>query len=258
MAAGLRSFRGALPRHHLALGGGFLQRAAGSDGPQAGRRPGRPFGLGGEPISGLTVAEALRQPTFWLLCFIIAGISACVVGTTLHLVPLLTDRGMSGRSAALVVSVFGIATIIGRGLNGLLMDLWFAPRVMAIFLIGAAAGLIIFWRGAGGGATYGAALLLGLGLGAETDIMPYLVSRYFGLRAMGTLFGGVFGFHVLGAAAGGYLLGFGFDATGSYRLPLGIAAGVLVLTAGATLALGPYERALPSRRTESVFDPMKS
>ena len=41
--------------------------------------------------------------------------------------------------------------------------------------------------GAANGAPFLAALLIGLGMGAEADIIAYLTSRYFGLRAFGEI-----------------------------------------------------------------------
>ena len=44
-------------------------------------------------------------------------------------------------------------------------------------------------------------------MGAESDIIAYLLSRYFGLRAFGTAFGYSFGAFVLAGAIGTLLMG---------------------------------------------------
>ena len=159
---------------------------------------------------------------------------------------MLTDRGLTPGRAALTASLFGLATLAGRVVTGALIDRIFAPWVMAVFFAGAILGLLLFWAGAVGIGASAGALLLGLGVGAETDVMPYLVSRYFGLRALGAIFGCAFSAHVLGVAAGGYLLGVGFDAGGSYARPLALAAAVLALALGATLTLRRYPMNSPS------------
>jgi len=193
-----------------------------------------------QPLPGMRVLEALRTGVFWQLCAIFFFVSACVNGSIAHLSPLLTDQGVSGRNAALATSLFGGATILGRVGNGYLVDRFFAPRVAAALFGGAAAGLAMLWMGVTGSAAYLAAALLGLGIGAEADVMPFLVSRYFGMRSMGELFGCVFGCYTLGVAAGPYLFGAGFDATGSYRTPLGYALAALLLAIVATFCLGKY------------------
>jgi len=84
------------------------------------------------------------------------------------------------------------------------------------------------------------AALLGLGVGAEADVMPYLISRYFGIRALGELFGYVFGAYTLGVAIGPVVMGAGFDATGSYHLPLTTFALALLVAIVGTVTLPKY------------------
>jgi predicted MFS family arabinose efflux permease len=197
------------------------------------------------PPAGMRVSEAMRTLTFWQLSGIFFCVAACGNGTIAHIAPLLTDRGVSGRWAALAASLFGAASIVGRVGNGYLVDRYFAPRVAAVIFAGAAVGVAILWSGLTGGAVFLAAALLGLAIGAESDVMPFLVSRYFGMRSMAELYGCIFGSYTLGNATGRYLFGAGFDATGSYGTPLGCAFGVLTLAVIATLALGKY-RILPA------------
>jgi MFS family permease len=193
------------------------------------------------PASGMTVSQAIRTRTFWQLCAIIFCVGACTNGAFAHMVPLLTDRGISGRSAALATSTFGLSSIVGRVANGYLVDRFFAPRVAAILFAGAAAGGVLLLTGATGGAPAIAAALLGLAVGAEGDVIPFLISRYFGMLAMAELFGFAFGAYTLGNATGRTLIGMGFDKTGSYELPLACAVGLLVLAVLATVGLPSYE-----------------
>jgi MFS family permease len=211
------------------------------DGAEEIRNPARPA----KPMTGMTVAEALRTRTFWQLCLIFFAVSACANGTITHLAPLLTDQGVAGRNAAFAVSLFGAATIAGRVGNGYLVDRFFAPRVAAFLFGGAAVGVALLWCGVTGSAALVAATLLGLAIGAEADVMPFLISRYFGMRSMGALFGCVFGSYTLGAGGGPYLFGAGFDATGSYRAPLGYALIILLAAIGGMLGLGRYQNWRP-------------
>lgn len=199
------------------------------------------------PQAGMTVSEAMRTRTFWQLCAIIFCVAACVNGAIAHLVPLLTDRGFSGQSAAAATSLFGLSSIVGRAANGYLVDRFFAPRVAAVLFAGAAAGVILLLSGSAGSAPSVAAVLLGLAVGAESDVIPFLISRYFGMLAMAELYGFAFGAYTLGNATGRSLFGVGFDATGSYDRSLASAFAVLALAIIATLRLGPYAR--PGERT---------
>lgn len=190
--------------------------------------------------TGLEWPQVYRTRTFWLMvsAFVLAGGSmhACI----LHMPALLSDRGLTAENAALGSSVIGMAVIVGRLLSGYLQDRIFAPWV-AVGIFGmSATGVALLWAGGGGAIALAAAFLVGLGMGAEVDIIAFLVSRYFGLRAFGTAFGFAFGSFVLAGGLGGMLMGAGFDLTGSYEFPL---AGFFVMTVFALVLftrLGPY------------------
>ena len=61
-------------------------------------------------------------------------------------------------------------------------------------------------------------MLIGIGMGGEADITPYLLSRYFGLRSLSTLYGLTWSAYAVAGALGPVLMGRAFDLTGSLRL----------------------------------------
>lgn len=196
--------------------------------------------VAGRQASGMEWPDIGRTRTFWLLisAFFLTGASvhACI----LHMAALLNDRGLTAQNAAFGSSIVGVAIMVGRLGSGYLQDRLFAPRVAFAIFGMAALGMALLWTGSGGPFALAAAFLVGLGMGAETDIIAFLMSRYFGLRALGTAFGFGFGAFVLAGGLGGLLMGTGFDRTGSYRLPL---AGFFVATVVAVALftrLGPY------------------
>ena len=105
---------------------------------------------------------------------------------------------------------------------------------------GAALGIALLWSGSAGVAALAGAFLVGLGMGAEVDIIAFLMSRYFGLRSLGTTVGVAFAAFVIAGGLGPLAMGLAFDRTGSYRAPL---AGFFVATLAAFVLmtrLGPY------------------
>jgi nitrate/nitrite transporter NarK len=166
--------------------------------------------------------------------------SASVHGCLIHLVPLLTDRGVSPQQAALATSLLGGALLLGRVGAGCLLDYFHASAVALSFFCGAALGFVLLWNGAAGSLAFAAAFLIGLGLGAEGDIIAYLVSRYFGLLAFGEIYGYAFAAFTLGGVVGPLLMGIGFDSTGSYELMLGVFVFASLLAAALMTRLGPY------------------
>jgi MFS family permease len=196
----------------------------------------------GEPatVEGLTWKETWHTSTFWLLVasFFLAG--ASVHACALHMPALLTDRGVSAQGAAAASSAVGFALLIARVGTGYLLDRFFAPRLAAFFFSASAAGVAALMFGAAGKAALLAAFLIGMGLGAEGDIIAYSFSRYFGLKAFGTAYGYGFGVYVLASAVGALLMGVGFDSTGSYTVPLAGFFIALLLAAALMIRLGPY------------------
>ena len=189
---------------------------------------------------GVTWHDAWHDPTFWLMVGAFFLVGASVHGCVVHLVPMLTDRGITAERAALASSLLGGALLIGRVGSGYSLDRFLAPRVAMFFFGGAALGMVLLWSGVAGGTAYLAAFLVGLGMGAEVDIIAYLTSRYFGLRAFGEIYGYAFASFALAGALGPWLMGLGFDRTGSYRVVLAGFLVAMLLAAVAMLKLGPY------------------
>src|SRR6266436_2935218 len=191
-------------------------------------------------IPGLTWHEIWHSPTFWLLICVFFLTGASVHAGVLHMPALLTDRGLSPEHAALASSIIGLSLLVGRLGSGYLLDRFFAPRVAMSFFGASALGMAILWLGSTGNIALGAAFLVGLSMGAEADIIAYLISRYFGLRAFGTAFGFAFGSFVLAGALGTLTMGAGFDLTHSYRAPLGVVFFSMLGAVAFMSRLGPY------------------
>lgn len=195
----------------------------------------------GQPLSsGLSAHEARQTSTFWVLVSAFFLMSASVHGCLIHLVPLLTDRGISPQRAAMATSLFGGALLLGRVGAGYLLDRFFASAVAVTFFCGATLGLVLLWSGASGAMAFAAAFCVGLGMGAEGDIIAYLISRYFGLRAFSEIYGYAFGAFTLGGVVGPLLMGKAFDSTGSYGIGLGVFVVASIIAAGLMTRLGPY------------------
>jgi len=185
-----------------------------------------------------------RRP-FLLLALTFVLLGACSEGMLGHLAPLLSDRGMPAGRAAAVASSLGLALIGGRLLTGYLMDRFFAPVVAAAFLSLQVAGLGLLFAHPGPSLLLAATLMFGLSLGAEMDILGYLVSRYFPMPEFGRVYGLLFGAMSLGLAIGPVAMGYGHQLTGSYDAPLGLLLAAAALAIPPLLFLGPYADAAP-------------
>jgi MFS family permease len=189
---------------------------------------------------GLSWGEAWRGPIFWLLFCAFILVAASVQGCLAHIAAILADRGVPAHAAALASSLFGGGLLVGRTGSGYLLDRFFAPRVAAVIFGCAAAGIGLLRITNSQELAFAAAFVIGLGLGAEVDIMAYLTSRYFGLRSFGTIYGFIFAGFGLAGGLGAYLMGAAFDAAGSYALALGLFCIGTFIGAALMLRLGPY------------------
>jgi len=194
----------------------------------------------GQPLEGLGVAEGVRTKTFWVVVATLFLGSVSVNGAITHLSPLLTDRGVSSSTAALAASILGVASFCGRLVTGFLLDRYFGPRVGLVLLMTIAAGILALATASSAGIGMMAAVLIGFGLGAEADITPYLLTRYFGLRSFSTLYGFTWTAYAIAGAIGPVVMGRAFDLTGSYTSLLTLLAAVTFLSSGLYLLLPRY------------------
>jgi MFS family permease len=184
-----------------------------------------------ESLGGITSREARCSRPFWVMSSAFFLVSLSLNAFLIHIVPMLTDRGISASKAAVATSLIGGGTLLGRVFTGYLLDRFLASSVAAGVFCGAAVGILLLWVKISIAVALLGAFLLGLGLGAEGDIMAYLTGRQFGLRAFGEIYGYILTIYTVGAMIGPYLMGLVFDTMRSYDLTIGPAAASTLVAA---------------------------
>jgi MFS family permease len=197
-------------------------------------------------LPGITGAQAWRSARFLAIGAAAFLAVTTINGTIAHLVPLLTDHNTPPGIVAASLTAVGLSTIAGRLLTGYLLDRFFAPYVAAGMFLVPVLSLLLLGTGVSGMAPIAAAIGLGVGLGAEVDLIAFLVSRYFGLRSFGEIYGYLFGLFTFGTGLGPYLMGLSFDITRSYNVMLTLFAVFLIAASALISRLGPY--AYPAHR----------
>ncbi len=198
-------------------------------------------------LPGLEARDVIRTREFWILSFVFVCIPIVANGIIFHLVALLTDHGIAPERAVSVFAVIGPSLIVGRLLCGYLLDRFFAPRVAVAFIIMPAIGVLTLLASSDPKLIALGAVLVGLGLGAEVDLIGYLQSRYFGLRAFGQVYGYLFAIFTVGTGIGPFLMGATYDAAGSYR-PVLIGFFVVLVAAALAMLLMPRRYPYPVAR----------
>jgi cyanate permease len=174
----------------------------------------------------------IRSPMFWMLAGTFAMMSLSFMGLLPHFVPMLGDAGIDPRAAGKLAGQIGLAVIASRMLVGLALDRFFAPRIaIAISLVAAAGNLVFYYMGAD--YAWITAIAIGLALGAELDLMGFLIARYFGLAQFGKIYGWLYFAFIFASGIGPLWVGAVRDSTGNYSIALVASAiGLLVSCAG--------------------------
>ncbi len=197
-------------------------------------------------LVGYTAKEAIKQKTFWLMftSFLITGL--CTSTVLVHLIPMMTDRGMSIKEAIGTFAYLGLSIVGGRLIAGYLMDKFFAPYVVIVFMVGPIIGLSLFALGATGFEAAICTALIGIAIGAEFDVMAYFTSKYFGQRSFGEVYGYSYSGFKLGASIGPLIMGLTYDAIGRYTEVLWSMAAIMIICCVCILMMGKYPE-LPKR-----------
>lgn len=197
------------------------------------------------PTPGLSIRESVRSSTFWLLAIAVFLVVTTINGIVGHLVPMLTDRGMTVAQATAALSAVGLSTIAGRVIAGYLLDRFFGPYVAAGLFLLPLVSIAVLTGVVDGVTPVVAAVALGFGLGAEIDVIGFLTGRYFGLRAYGEIYGYLFAIFTLGTGLGPLLMALAFDVTRSYDVTLTGFAAALLTASVLVSRLGSYQYPAP-------------
>ncbi|KXU30498.1 hypothetical protein A0J57_18850 [Sphingobium sp. 22B] len=194
---------------------------------------------GADAGGGLTLREAVRTRNFWLLLAAVFFCTAPAHGFLSQLTSLVIDKGFTAADAALLLSIYSGAVIVGRVGTGILLDRLPPYHVAFAVTFVPVIGLFVLLSGvAPSFALVAAAVaLIGVQNGGESDILPWFLAREFGLRSYSTIYGVVFTGAFMAAASGVLLLGRLYDATGSYQAALWTFAAFFTIAASSYFAM---------------------
>lgn len=188
--------------------------------------------------TGLTLQEAMHTPAFWILLSAIALGAGSMTAVFTHVIPMLQDRGMSFDQATAVLTTFALVTVIWQICIGVLLDRAPRPRLVAPFFVVAVVGLALLISSSNFALLLLAGALMGIGLGTEYGVLPFFLSRYFGLKAYGLISGVTYGVITLVMGLTPYLMDLSHDQTGSYNMS-GFVIGASLLAGAFLITLLP-------------------
>lgn len=175
---------------------------------------------------GMTRAEALKSPKLYLQLLVIVVISACC-GVQPQLPSLLGERGFAAGQVSVMISATTLFLALGKFGQGLFYGKIGVEKggllTMGAFAFGCIAllGKALVWP---------ALILLAVGMGIYTTLLPVVVRRVFGSREYASIWALIATVGSVGTVVGYPLWGVVYDLTGTYTLGL-IGAAVLLALA---------------------------
>ncbi|NIF80867.1 MFS transporter [Paraburkholderia sp. Cy-641] len=191
----------------------------------------------GNKSTGLSLSAALLTRAFWLMALSFFLISVVVGAGTWVLPIVLSDYGLKAQQGASVMTVVGIAMMVGRVGCGALLDRFFAPWITAAVFVGTAIGYVCLSAGISVVTVPVAAILIGFTLGSEIDALAYMTSRVFDRRHLGAIYGSLMFCFSVGLGCGPALFAQIFARTGSYQIAFQAAVVAAVVAALAVFGL---------------------
>jgi len=180
-----------------------------------------PEGPRGDVVSpqdeGLTMSEALRTRSFWLVASAmgLAGLGSQTI--IVHQIPFMEDSlGFSSQAASLVAMSMPIVSLAGRLGFGWLADYVDKRKVLAVAYLFIAVGILLFAMVHGVWQIPFYLAFFGPGWGGSIAVRPAFQADYFGLRAFGGVQGMMFTVASVGSFVGPIFAGAVYDVTDSY------------------------------------------
>jgi len=189
--------------------------------------------------------EAWRTSAFWLFAVSVTINTFINGGISIHVVPFLTDIGISETTAGAMLSMQVFFSIPSRFFGGVIADRLNKknlPKVIAIALLFMALGVKIFLVYQTLVSVFVFLILMGLCGGLFTPILTVALGRYYGRNSFGSIFGVLRALQAPLAFTAPAYSGWVFDTTGSYVPAFNQFAVLIIISSICLLCIRPPSR----------------
>ena len=177
-----------------------------------------------------TLRQVAATPPFWLILTSLFLASTAGSGVTLHLVPHLTQQGLSTGQAVGVISVMSTSSAVGILALGFLAERVPPRFLMACVCLTTATDIGVLILADNLAEAYLFAFLHGVASGGLNTLAPILWASYYGRGVLGSIHGLSRASQVAGFALGPLILGIAFDRWGRYQDALAYLAVLAVIS----------------------------
>jgi len=178
--------------------------------------------------AGLDLKQAVRTRQFWLISMAKLADWYCLFTIIIHVVPHGIDQGLEPATAAIVLSVIGGCSILGRLILGAGFDYLGTKRSLLIAFALLFLSVVFLQLLSDPRWLFAFAFVYGIGHGGFFAIASPSVAEYFGTRSHGVIFGIVMFTGSIGGTLGPWLSGWLYDSTGTYDIAFLLVSGFSV------------------------------
>ena len=179
----------------------------------------------------------MAEGRFWGLTSAFTLASLVTVATSVHVIPYLTEKGVSAGTAGAVLGLMGLMQVPGRlvftSIRRHLAWQWMAA---AVFVMQAVA-VAVLTRSTGNAGLAAFVCLFGVGNGMSTLLRASTLVDLYGAGRYGRVSGVLALFSTLGRAAGPVIASLALAALGSYELAFAGLALMLALAAALVVSI---------------------
>jgi MFS family permease len=193
-------------------------------------------------VAGLSLQEAVRAAQLWILFVIYICAGFCIQIVIVHIVIHATGLGISPVSAASVLSIVGVGSLVGRVMGGGVSDRFGNKPTITAALILMGAGFIWLLVAKELWMLYIFAVIFGLTYGEILCMMSLLPAELFGLRSQGVILGITIFASTIGGGIGPVVAGRIFDITGSYQIAFMICVAITIAGLIMAISIRPIYR----------------
>jgi predicted MFS family arabinose efflux permease len=210
-----------------------------------------PGDVGGAADDNVPLAEIWCSPQFWLIA--LTHFTCCIAhsGPIFHMVTHAMDQGVASMTAATILGISGLASLVGRIVSGVVADRWGAKQTLIAMLSLQAPAISLYLFAGSAASFYVLAVVFGAAYGGVMPMYALLTREYFGAKAMGAAYGAIFMLQAVGMGLGAFGGGWFYDHLGTYAWLFGSATAVaaaailfaLPLRSSRTSNMGGHDRA---------------
>lgn len=183
-------------------------------------------------LPGMTVGEGFRSLNFYLIVATMLISTMAFVAMSVNTIPILISLNLSAAQAAAIAGTQGLSGIAGRFIGGWALDRMPAKWLVCGAILCTLCVPVTYLASPGNIPLIFAMITIGSVMsGVKYSGIVYLVSRHFGPKSFGTLFGTVSIAPAIAAGVGPVLASYVYDVTRSYSLAIWAALPAMLIAA---------------------------